>query len=115
MCNLIKEVQTTEASFMLRLHNNAVITPVGEARPLTEADGRVVPALEKIVPSIRKRCPRARIILRGDSGFGVDEIMTWCESQSEVYYCLGIGKHSGVIDKLEPALADARMPGPATV
>lgn len=112
---LIKEVQATGASFVLRLHNNAVITLVGEARPLTEADGRVVPALEKIVPAIRKRCPRARMILRGDSGFGVDEIMTWCESQSEVYYCLGIGKHSGVLEKLEPALADARMPGPATV
>lgn len=35
---LIKEVQATGASFVLRLHNNAVITPVGEARPLTEAD-----------------------------------------------------------------------------
>ena len=68
----------------------------------------VVPALEKIVPAIRKRCPHARIVIRGDSGFGVEEIMAWCEGQSEVYYCLGIGKHSGVLEKLESALADAR-------
>ena len=68
----------------------------------------VVPALEKIVSAIRQRCPKARIIVRGDSGFGVDEIMTWCESQSDVYYCLGIGKHSGLLEKLESALADAR-------
>lgn len=68
----------------------------------------VVPALEKIVAAIRKRCPKARIIVRGDSGFGVDAIMTWCEGQPEVYYCLGIGKHSGLIANLEPALADAR-------
>jgi hypothetical protein len=68
----------------------------------------VVPALEKIVAAIRKRCPKARIILRGDSGFGVEEIMVWCEGQREVYYCLGIGKHSGLIQELEPALAAAR-------
>jgi hypothetical protein len=68
----------------------------------------VVPALEKIVAAIRKRCRKARIIVRGDSGFGVDAIMTWCEGQSEVYYCLGIGKHSGLIAHLGRALADAR-------
>jgi hypothetical protein len=68
----------------------------------------VVPALEKMVAAIRQRCPEARIIVRGDSGFGVEEIMAWCEGQSDVYYCLGIGKHSGLIEKLEPALAEAR-------
>ncbi len=68
----------------------------------------VVPALEKIVVAIRKRCPKARIIVRGDSGFGVEEIMAWCEGQREVYYCLGIGQHSGLIEKLGPALAEAR-------
>lgn len=71
------------------------------------ADG-VVPALEKMVVAIRQRCPKARIILRGDSGFGLEEIMAWCEGQSGVYYCLGIGKHSGLIEKLGPALAEAR-------
>jgi hypothetical protein len=68
----------------------------------------VVPALEKMVAAIRQRCPKARIIVRGDSGFGVEEIMAWCEGQSDVYYCLGIGKHSGLIEKLEFALAEAR-------
>lgn len=71
------------------------------------ADG-VVPALEKIVCALRKRSPEARIIVRGDSGFGVEGIMAWCESQSDVYYCLGIGKHPGLIEKLGRALADAR-------
>lgn len=47
-------------------------------------------------------------MVRGDSGFGVEEIMAWCESQTEVYYCLGIGQHSGVLEKLQGALADAR-------
>jgi len=69
----------------------------------------VAPALEKIVAAIRKRCRRARIIVRGDSGFGREEIMVWCESQQPVvYYCLGLAKNSVLIAKLAGALADAR-------
>ena len=69
----------------------------------------VVPALEKMVAAIRKRCRKARIIVRGDSGFGREEIMAWCESQQPVvYYCLGLAKNSVLIERLAPALADAR-------
>ena len=68
-----------------------------------------VPALTKIVAAIRQRCRRARIIVRGDSGFGREEIMAWCESQEPViYYCWGLAKNSGLIAKLAGALADAR-------
>jgi hypothetical protein len=35
---LIKDVQKAEASFVLRLHNNAVFTPLESARVLSEAD-----------------------------------------------------------------------------
>ena len=73
-----------------------------------EAAHGVVPALEKIVAALRQRCRRARIIVRGDSGFGRQEIMAWCESQWEVYYCLGLAKNSVLIEKLGPALAQAR-------
>jgi hypothetical protein len=73
-----------------------------------EAAHGAVPALEKIVAAIGKRCPQARIIVRGDSGFGREEIMAWCESQPEVYYCLGLAKNSVLIDQLGPTLARAR-------
>jgi hypothetical protein len=73
-----------------------------------EAAHGVVPALEKMVVAIRKRCRHARIIIRGDSGFGREEIMAWCEGQTAVYYCLGLSKNSVLIDKLGPALAQAR-------
>lgn len=69
----------------------------------------VVPALAKIVAAIRGRCRRARIIVRGDSGFCQEEIMAWCERQQPVvYYCLGLAKNSVLIEKLAGALADAR-------
>lgn len=69
----------------------------------------VVAALEKIVAAIRKRCRKARIIVRGDSGFCREDIMAWCEQQqSVVYYCLGLARNSVLVEKLAPALADAR-------
>lgn len=64
-------------------------------------------ALEKIVAAIRQRCKRARIIVRGDSGFCVDELMRWCEVQG-VYYCVGLAKNSVLIEKTQSALAQAR-------
>lgn len=72
------------------------------------ADG-VVPALAKIVTAIRQRCRRARIIVRGDSGFCREEIMAWCERQKDVYYCLGLAKNPVLVERLGPALAGARM------
>jgi hypothetical protein len=71
------------------------------------ADG-VVQALEQIVAAIRKRCRRARIIVRGDSGFCREEIMAWCEGKPEVYYCLGLAKNSVLVEKLAPAMVQAR-------
>ncbi len=69
----------------------------------------VVPALEKIVAAIRRRCRRARIIVRGDSGFCQEETMAWCERQQPVvYYGLGLAKNRVLIEKLAGALADAR-------
>jgi hypothetical protein len=67
----------------------------------------VVAALEKIIPAIRRRCKRARILLRGDSGFCRQEILAWCEAHG-VYYCLGLQKNSVLIEQLGPALAEAR-------
>jgi len=72
------------------------------------ADG-VVAALEKIVAAIRRRCRRARIIVRGDSGFCREEIMAWCEGQKEIYYCLGLARNSVLVERLGPALGNAQM------
>src|SRR5258706_470027 len=68
----------------------------------------VVAALEQIVGAIRQRCKKARIILRGDSGFCREEIMAWCERQQEVYYCLGLAKNDVLLRKAARALVAAR-------
>jgi len=68
----------------------------------------VVPALEQIVAAIRRRCRKARLIIRGDSGFCRDEIMAWCERQSRVYYCVGLAKNSLLVERAQRAMVDAR-------
>jgi hypothetical protein len=68
----------------------------------------VVSALQTIVPAVRKRCKRARIIIRGDSGFENEELMAWCEGQPQVYYCLGLSKNSRLLESLDATLAEAR-------
>jgi hypothetical protein len=73
------------------------------------ADG-VVAALAKIVAAIRKRCRRARLIVRGDSGFCREEILAWCERQTPVvYYCLGLARNSVLEERLGPALINAQI------
>lgn len=68
----------------------------------------VVAALEKIVPAIRRRCPKARLIVRGDSGHCRPEIMEWCEAQRAVYYCLGLQRNLRLVERLGPELGAAR-------
>ena len=73
-----------------------------------DASDGAVEALAKIVAAIRRRMPQARIIVRGDSGFCREEIMAWCESQREVYYCLGLAKNARLMEQIGPALAAAQ-------
>jgi len=49
-----------------------------------------VEALQKMIPANRKSFgKKVRIFLRGDGDFASEETMAWCESQPELYYCLG--------------------------
>lgn len=73
-----------------------------------QAGADVVAALGQIVPTLRRRCPKARIILRADSGHCRPEIMEWCEAQAEVYYCLGLQQNPRLVAQLAPVLAEAR-------
>jgi len=68
----------------------------------------VVPALRKVVAALRERCPKARLIVRGDANFCREELMSWCEGQKEVYYCLGFARNSALLERMGMAFAEAR-------
>jgi len=68
-----------------------------------------VDALKKIVAAVRKRCPKARIIVRADSGFCRQELMAWCETQQPVvYYCLGLARNSRLRELIDEKFARVR-------
>jgi hypothetical protein len=44
--------------------------------------------LQRIIAQIRKRWSEVVIIVRGDSAYGREDIMAWCEAQTNVEYVL---------------------------
>ena len=60
----------------------------------------------RIVERIRAAWPRVRILLRADSGFARDELMTWCEA-NRVDYIFGLARNPRLVAELEADLAVA--------
>jgi hypothetical protein len=74
-----------------------------------DASRGTLEALQQIIPAIRKRLgDKVIIIVRGDSGFCRDDLMTWIESQSGVHYVLGLARNSRLQALLEPELENVR-------
>jgi hypothetical protein len=66
-----------------------------------------VDELERIVARVRQRWPEVRIIVRGDSGFAREELMSWCESHS-VDFVFGLARNSRLQRALGGELTQAR-------
>jgi hypothetical protein len=45
-----------------------------------DASAGAVEEIAGIVTRICRRCPKTRILLRGDSGFAREALMAWCEA-----------------------------------
>ena len=81
------------------------------AATLRRADGDgaagAVEEVARIVAQLRGRWPGVRIVVRGDSGFARDALMTWCEAH-DVDYVLGLARNARLeaAVTLELALAE---------
>ena len=67
-----------------------------------------VSEIQRIVEQIRGAWPGVRILVRGDSGFCRDELMSWCE-QHRVDYVLGFARNARLRAMLAPQLAAASL------
>ncbi len=65
--------------------------------------------LERIVNKLRAAWPEVRIIVRGDSGFCRDEIMSYCEQNEQVDYVLGLAKNNRLNRQIEAEMAQAQQ------
>jgi hypothetical protein len=71
------------------------------------SDGALEEA-QRIVGQMRKKWPEVKIILRGDSGFCREPLMSWAEKQHRVDYVLGLAKNNRLKAELEVAMAEAK-------
>src|SRR3990170_4019489 len=65
--------------------------------------------LERIVKKLRAAWPEVRIVLRGDSGFCREEIMSYCEQNEKVDYVLGLAKNDRLNKGIEAEMAQAQQ------
>ncbi len=81
---------------------------VAKLRPANiDGSAGAVEELARVIERIRQRWPSVQIILRADSGFARDALMTWCESNA-VDYVFGLAKNPRLIAKLHGAQKTAR-------
>src|SRR3984957_1249036 len=64
--------------------------------------------IERIVAQIRTRWRKVKIILRADSGFCREELMSWCE-QNAVDYVFGLAKNSRLVRSIGAELRQAKV------
>ena len=77
-----------------------------------DAAAGAVDEVAGLVAQIRARWPEVPTLLRGDSGFARDELMSWCED-NRVDYLFGLTRNKRLAAELEPELARAQTSGQA--
>ena len=65
-----------------------------------------VAEMARIVPQIRRRWPRVRILLRADSGFCREDLMAWCEANG-LDYLFGLARNERLVAEIAAELAAA--------
>src|SRR3989440_3837816 len=67
-----------------------------------------VEEIARIVAQIRRRWPRIRILLRGDSGFTREALMAWCEA-NRVDFLFGLARNERLEEAIKTELITAAV------
>jgi hypothetical protein len=73
-----------------------------------DASAGAVEEIAWIVARIRRRWPRTRILLRGDSGFAREALMAWCEA-NRVDFLFGLARNERLEAAIKPELMAASL------
>jgi hypothetical protein len=71
-----------------------------------DASAGALAEVARIIGQIRARWPRVRILLRADSGFAREALMSWCE-QNRVDYVFGLARNARLEGAIAPELTQA--------
>lgn len=72
-----------------------------------DAAAGCVEEIARIVGQVRAAWPKVRVVLRADSGFCRDELMSWCEEQG-VDYVLGVARNARLRRMVEKPMRKAK-------
>jgi hypothetical protein len=71
-----------------------------------DASAGAAEEVARIVVQIRSRWPRVRILLRADSGFAREGLMTWCEA-NRVDFVFGLARNARLVEEIAVELVQA--------
>jgi hypothetical protein len=60
----------------------------------------VLEEMKRVIRHIRKHWPNTKIILRGDSGFCREQLMSWSEDQENVSFVFGLARNNRLLDMI---------------
>jgi len=101
--------ELTNALVHLESHRSEAVaflgdmSDAGKCEVICEQAGSVE-EVARIVAHIRRKWPRARILLRADSGFARDELMAWCEANG-VHFVFGLAQNDRLNAEITSELA----------
>jgi hypothetical protein len=73
-----------------------------------DASAGAVEETARIVARIRRRWPKTRILLRGDSGFAREALMAWCEA-NRVDFLFGLARNERLEQAIKTELMEASL------
>jgi hypothetical protein len=73
-----------------------------------DASAGALEEIERVVKQIRKSWPEVKIILRADSGFCREPLMSWCEA-NEVDYVFGFARNERLRRIIDPQMQQAAV------
>ena len=101
--------ELTNALVHLESHRSEAVaflgdmSDAGKCEVICEQAGSVE-EVARIVAHIRRKWPRARILLRADSGFARDELMAWCEANG-AHFVFGLAQNDRLNAEITSELA----------
>ncbi len=75
---------------------NVRVAQMTQTQDVDPASG-ALSELQRIIKHIRSRWDKVKILVRGDSAYSRENIMSWCESQTGVDYVFGLAQNSRLL------------------
>lgn len=58
--------------------------------------------LQRVIKIIRSRWKKVKILIRGDSAYSREEIMAWCEDETDIDYVFGLAENPRLLQLSQP-------------